>query len=97
MNSQMKNNDKNQNRIGQDVKIPEKECDDNNCPLHASLKVQGGKLVVTVTFDKMKKPVWVSWKRKIYVPKFKRYEKKMSKFKANSPQCLNIKPGILSE
>ena len=89
----MKTNNKNQNQIGQDVKIPQTECDDKNCPFHGTLKVHGRQIVGTVTSDKMKKTVLVSWERRIYVPKFERYEKKMSKVKAHSSPCLNIKTG----
>jgi small subunit ribosomal protein S17 len=79
--------------IGLDVPRPAKECSDKNCPFHGELTVRGRALTGIVTSDKMSKTVSVGWTRRIYVPKFERYEKRRSKVKAHNPECLNAKKG----
>jgi len=79
--------------IGLDVKTPEKACADPRCPFHGSLSVHGREFVGNVDSDRMARTVRVVWERKIYVPKYERYEKKRSKVKAHNPECLNVKKG----
>ena len=79
--------------IGLDVPKPAKECSDKNCPFHGELTVRGRTLMGVVTSDKMSKTVSVCWARRLYVPKFERYEKRRSKVKAHNPECLNVKKG----
>jgi small subunit ribosomal protein S17 len=83
------------NGIGLDVKKPAKDCADKNCPFHGSITVRGRVLTGTVTSDKMSKTVAVGWTRKVYVPKYERYEKRRSKVKAHNPECINAKKGDL--
>lgn len=70
-------------------------CSDKNCPIHGHLKVHGREFVGLVTSDKMLRTVVVSWSRRLFVSKFERYEKKMSKVNAHNPECLNAKKGDL--
>ncbi len=79
--------------IGIEVKAPEKPCVDENCPFHGRLSTRGRTFVGNVTSDKMSKTVTVSWERKIYIPKYERYEKRRSKVKAHNPECINAKMG----
>ena len=83
------------NGIGLDVKKPTKDCADKNCPFHGSITVRGKALTGTVTSDKMSKTVTVGWTRKVFVPKYERYEKRRSKIKAHNPDCINAKKGDL--
>nr|AJS13042.1 30S ribosomal protein S17P, small subunit ribosomal protein S17 [uncultured archaeon] len=50
-------------------------------------------LTGTVASDKMSKTAIVSWDRKVYVPKFERYEKRRSKVSAHNPECIDAKRG----
>ena len=79
--------------IGLDVKVPEKECDDINCPFHGALPVRGQILEGEVVSDKAPKTVVVlrSYLKKI--AKYERYEKRQSKIHAHNPPCINAKVG----
>jgi small subunit ribosomal protein S17 len=79
--------------IGLNVKVPEKECDDINCPFHGSLPVRGQILEGEVVSDKAPKTVVVlrSYLKKI--AKYERYEKRQSKIHAHNPPCINAKVG----
>lgn len=79
--------------IGIEVKAPAKICLDENCPFHGSLKVRGRIFIGNVISDKMAKSATVAWDRTVYIPKYERYEKKRSKIKAHSPECINAKTG----
>ncbi len=69
------------------------KCNDINCPEHGILKTKGAVFLGSVISDKMRKTVTVQWSRKIYIPKYERYQVKLSKVKAHNPQCLNAKVG----
>ncbi len=79
--------------IGIKVKEPERECNDPNCPWHGHLKVRGivlrGKIVSTA----MQKTVVVERQRLHYLPKYERYEKRTSRYKAHLPPCIDVKKG----
>jgi small subunit ribosomal protein S17 len=81
------------NNLGIDVKSPEGTCEDANCPFHGNLKIHGKQFVGVVSSDKMSKTVTVTWERRVYLPKYERYEKKRSKVKAHNPECINAKEG----
>lgn len=78
---------------GQSIKQPESKCLDRNCPFHGTLSIRGRFLTGKVNSDKMSKSVIVSWDRKVFVPKFERYEKRMSKVNAHNPDCVDAKKG----
>ncbi len=78
--------------IGIDVKPPERECNDKNCPFHGDLRVRGQILrgrVVKV----YQKTATIERELIRYVPKYERYMKKKSKLHAHNPPCINAKPG----
>ena len=78
--------------IGIDVKPPEGECNDKNCPFHGTLSVRGqilrGKVVKVYG-----KTAVIERELIRYVPKFEGYMKKRSKLHAHNPSCINAKPG----
>jgi len=79
--------------IGIDVRKPEKECEDVDCPFHGTLPVRGQILEGEVVSDKASKTVVV---QRIYlkkIPKYERYEKRRSKIHAHNPPCINAKVG----
>ena len=79
--------------IGIEVEEPKERCDDPNCPFHGHLKVRGiiirGKVVSTA----MQKTVVVERERLHYVPKYERYEKRTSRYKAHLPPCIKVEKG----
>ena len=81
--------------IGLDVPVPEKECNDINCPFHGSLPVRGQVITGKVVSDRMMDTVVVQRDYLHYVRKYKRYEKRSKKLHAHNPPCLNVKPGDL--
>nr|AJS12867.1 small subunit ribosomal protein S17 [uncultured archaeon] len=79
--------------IGLEGAKAEKTCSDKHCPFHGKLTVRGRILTGVVTSDKMSKTVTVNWTRRLYVPKYERYEKRRSKVKAHNPECIAAKKG----
>lgn len=78
---------------GLNVSVPEKECDDVNCPFHGNLPVRGQVITGKVVSDRMQGTVVVSRDYLHYVKKYKRYEKRSSKLHAHNPPCLGAKVG----
>ena len=78
---------------GINVKAPEKECNDVNCPFHGILPVRGQVITGKVVSDRMKESVVVARDYLHYVKKYKRYEKRSSKLHAHNPPCINAKEG----
>ena len=74
--------------VGINVKQPEKECHDPNCPFHGELSVRGQVIEGTVTSDKADRTITVERSFYKYINKFERYEKRNSKIKAH-----NVKVG----
>lgn len=79
--------------IGVDVKAPEQECSDTNCPFHGRLKVRGQIISGVVAKDKMKGTVVVSRDYYRYLKKYERSEKRTSRLPAHNPACINAKAG----
>ena len=75
------------------LKKPKKSCDDDNCPFHGTLSIRGRVLAGVVISAKMDKTVVVRRDYQLYVPKFKRYERRRSHINAHNPPCLNVKEG----
>jgi small subunit ribosomal protein S17 len=79
--------------IGIDVKPPEKECNDINCPFHGELPVRGQILTGKVVSVKMKRSVVIRREAKIYIKKYERYITKFTKYHAHLPDCIDVKVG----
>src|SRR3989338_1308953 len=79
--------------IGTDTKKADKECNDNNCPFHGSLRCRGRIFVGTVTGTKMHKTATVEWARRNYLQKYERYEKRRTRLKAHNPPCISAQDG----
>ena len=72
------------------VDIPKDGCDDVNCPFHGSLGIRGRTFAAKVVSAKASKSVVVSWDRRIFVPKYERFEKRRSKVSAHLPPCVRV-------
>ena len=79
--------------IGYDVKPPEKECNDPNCPFHGTLPVRGKILEGNVVSSKMHKTVIVERNYLHFIPKYERYERRRSRIAAHNPPCIDTKKG----
>ena len=79
--------------IGLDVPIPETECEDANCPFHGTLPVHGQVITGKVVSDRMSGTVVVEREYLHYVKKYKRYEKRRSRYHAHSTPCLHPSVG----
>jgi len=79
--------------IGIEVEEPKEKCNDPNCPFHGHLKTRGVIIKGRVVSTAMQKTVVVERERLHYVPKFERYEKRTSRYKAHLPPCIKVKKG----
>lgn len=75
------------------LKKPKKSCEDKNCPFHGNLRIRGRVLDGVVISAKMDKTVVVRRDYQLYMPKFKRYERRHSHINAHNPPCLDVKEG----
>ena len=79
--------------IGLDVKVPDKECNDVNCPFHGNLPVRGQVFTGSVVSSKMSATLVVKRTFEKLVTKYERYEKRQSKLHAHNPPCIDAKEG----
>jgi small subunit ribosomal protein S17 len=79
--------------IGIDVRNPDKECEDVNCPFHGTLPVRGQILEGMVISDKAHKTVVVLRTKLKKISKYERFEPRRSKISAHNPPCINAKVG----
>ena len=66
----MKENNKG---IGIKVKLPRKDCDDNNCPFHGRLKCRGKIFTGSIIATKMQKTSTIEFPRQYYLPKYENH------------------------
>ncbi len=74
--------------IGIDVDAPKKECGDPHCPFHGELRVRGQTIEGMVVSDKGHQTVVVEKEHAKYNKKYERYERRLSRYSAHSPKCL---------
>jgi small subunit ribosomal protein S17 len=79
--------------IGVEVPVPDKACNDKNCPFHGTLSVRGQIIEGVVASDKMQSTVIVEREYLWYLKKYERYEKRTRRYAAHAPPCLNVKAG----
>ena len=79
--------------IGFKVTLPSKECDDKHCPFHANFPLRGRSQTGKVVKMGAQKSASVQWLRLFHIPKYQRYEKRLSKVSVHVPPCLDIKVG----
>ncbi|GBC70107.1 hypothetical protein HRbin01_01815 [archaeon HR01] len=79
--------------IGIPVQPPQRSCSDSCCPFHGGLRVRGIILKGVVYKKKMRRTVVVERQYRIYVRKFKRYERRRSRISAHLPECIDVDVG----
>lgn len=57
------------------------------------IKTRGRTFKGVVVSSKAQKTVTVEWQRRVYVPKYERYQTKRSKVKAHNPEEMSAKEG----
>lgn len=73
--------------------FPSEKCDDKNCPYHGNIKLRGRIFTGTVVSSKSRKTVTIEWPRKIFIPKYERYEKRKTRLKVHNSPCIDAKEG----
>lgn len=81
--------------IGIKLQVPKESCTDKKCPFHGSLKVRGQSFTGVVVAADVHRSATVEWGRRIFIPKYERYEKRRSKIRAHNPSCIAAKTGDL--
>ncbi len=80
-------------KIGINLKLPSKSCDDKHCPFHKGLKIRGNFFTGKVTKIGSQKTARVEFPRLFYLQKYERYEKRNSRIHVHSTPCIDIKVG----
>ena len=82
--------------IGLKVKLPERVCEDPNCPFHGSLKIRGKLLTGKVVSVSARNLAVVQRESFAYNKKYMRYFKKRNKLHAHLSPCLDLKLGDIA-
>ncbi len=69
------------------------KCEDKNCIVHGKILPRGMAFTGTVVGTNMQKTASVEWSWKRKIPKYERYEVKITKVKAHNSSCLNAQKG----
>lgn len=68
-------------------------CNDHHCPKHGTVRVHGRAFTATVLSTRAQKTAIVEWERRYHVPKYERYERRVTKINVHSPDCIDAKAG----
>ncbi|AAK41010.1 30S ribosomal protein S17 [Saccharolobus solfataricus] len=75
------------------ITIPEKVCEDEDCPYHGSLRVRGITLEGVIVKYRGTKAAVIERQYLYYDSKYKRYERRRSRIHAHVPPCINVREG----
>lgn len=84
---------KKQRNIGIEVPVPQQACSDKKCPFHGKVRVRGRSFIGIVKRIRLQKNALVEWERRMFIPKYERYEKRRTRVMAHNPLCLGVKEG----
>ena len=79
--------------IGIEVNIPNQECNDKKCPFHGDLKLHGRIFFGDVTKVDTNRSATIEFLHFYYLPKYERYERRITRLKVHNPPCINAKIG----
>ncbi len=79
--------------IGIEVNIPSQECNDKKCPFHGNLKLHGRTFEGNITKVDVNKSATIEFIHFHNIPKYERYEKRITRIKVHNPPCINAKIG----
>ena len=75
------------------MKKEKKDCTDERCPFHGGLKLRGRIFTGTVKSAKMRRTAVFELKRRHYLKKYERYEKRITRLKVHNPDCMAAEKG----
>ena len=75
------------------IETPKENCTDLSCPFHGTLKIRGRIFEGTVKSVKPSNTAIIFWERRVFYPKYERFEKKITRLTAHRPPCMHIKQG----
>ena len=75
------------------AKAPKKTCTDQKCPFHGQLNVKNELSKGVVVKKDANHSATIEWKRSHYVPKYERYEIRVSRLRVHNPPCIDAKIG----
>lgn len=81
--------------IGVKVTPPKESCNDIYCPFHGKIKVRGRIFNGVVIRKNIHRTAIIEWKRRFYLHKYERFEKRISRIKVHNPACIDAKIGDL--
>lgn len=70
-----------------------KNCNDQNCPFHGTLRVSKRTLTGIVSSAKMRRTVDVKREFRVMLKKYERFAKRFSSVKAHNPDCIDAVEG----
>ncbi len=79
--------------IGMNIENPKKSCDDQKCPFHGDTNVKDESQTGIVVKKDVHNTATIEWERRIYIPKYERYQKKKSRMRVHNPPCIDAKIG----
>ncbi|MGI0091123.1 MAG: 30S ribosomal protein S17 [Nitrososphaerales archaeon] len=82
--------------IGLDVKAPERQCEDPNCPFHGTVRVRGKLLTGRVVSVSARNMAVVQRESTKYNNKYMRYLKKRHRLHSHISPCLDLKLGDIA-
>ena len=77
--------------LGINVTYPSKECNDKKCPFHGRLRLHGRIFVGKISKVDLNRSATVEFIHFYYLPKYERYEKRVSRIKVHNPSCISAK------
>ena len=79
--------------IGIEAKTPEKTCTDKHCGFHGTVSLRGRLFTGEVKRLNAQRTALVEWQHIFYLPKYQRYEKRISRLQVHHPDCIQLKIG----
>ncbi len=79
--------------IGIEAQVPKDSCNDKHCPFHGHLPVRGRQLLGKLIRSNAQKTVVIQLARLSFIPKYERYEKRITRIKAHLPPCIKVNVG----
>ena len=77
--------------IGIDVPMPKKACEgDKHCPFHGSKVLRGKQITGKVVRVNLGKTALIELERRVYVPKYERYQKRRTRLWVHNPECVEV-------
>lgn len=83
----------NARNIGIQVSLPKSKGEDVNCPFYGNIRLRGRVTTATVVASKIPRTATVRLYRRHYLPKYQRFEERVSKLRVHNPASINAKEG----